>query len=89
MRLLVQNFLNVLVVSQARRLMVVEALAVEDFAVLVLEREVQKHVVDRPVADVGDLAETSRLGGMQHECIITSRVTTTCSWSLGTTWVFG
>src|SRR5580704_17161141 len=50
MRLLVQNFLNVLVVSQACGLMVVEALAVEDFAVLVLEREVQKHVVDRPVA---------------------------------------
>src|ERR1700733_14792180 len=45
MRLLVQNFLNVLVVSQARRLVVVEALAVEDFAVLVLEREWQKKVV--------------------------------------------
>lgn len=56
MRLLVQDFLYVRIISQAFGMMVVEAFAMNDFAVAVLEREVQVDIVYRPVADIGDFA---------------------------------
>ena len=44
MRLLVQDFLHIRIVRKAFGMMVVKAFAVEDFAVAVLEREVQADV---------------------------------------------
>ena len=62
MRLLVQNFLHIGIISEAFGVVVVEALAVEDFAALVFEREVQADVIDRLVAGVGDFARDYEVG---------------------------
>ncbi len=70
MRLLVQNFLHIGIISEAFGVVVVEALAVEDFAALVLEREMQANVVDWLVAGVGDFArdyEVRRHAARMHD----------------------
>ena len=54
MRLLIQDFLYIRIIRHAFGMMVVKAFAVKDFAVAILEREVQADIVYWPVADIGD-----------------------------------
>jgi hypothetical protein len=54
MRLFVQDALRVFGVGHALSFMIEETLGVEDLAAVILVREIQTHIVDRPRAYVGD-----------------------------------
>src|SRR5260370_38899496 len=56
MRLFAEDALHVLVVGHTFGLMIEETFGVKNLAALILEREIETHVIDWPRAEVGDFA---------------------------------